>query len=331
MTLNAMLSDLYRRLGFPSSPAAATTTRLTAFLNETQQEVFSEPGMEVVLRNHFQFSTAASTPQYGLVQNISRISHIRDITNRRLLMPLAEGEYRARYPSPADVTGLAEAWVDLGIWPVAYQPVGASELFIVSNSASDGATKSVTVEGYLSGGQYTSQTTTLDGVTSKSLSATLTTWQEITKFEIVLAAGGLTTATGTITLREDSAAGTILGQIYPGLAYAKYRRLALVPTPSTAVTYTVDYEREVTDMINATDEPLLPARFHRLLMTGARMKEYETTDNTRYAQVAREWAQGLSALKFWLHEQAAGSPNLRGGGGFHESPSRLGGWYPSVG
>ena len=329
MTFADIQADLYRRLGLPTSPVSATSTRLNAFINETQQELLSEPGMEVILRDRMQFASVASTPEYGILQSISRIAFIRDTTNRRVLGNMSPAAYFAEYPSPADVTGLPSAWVDLGISPVSVQPADASELFIVSTSASDDSSKSVTVEGFLSSGAFATQTTTLNGITAKSLSATLTTWLRLTKFEIVLAAGGATTAAGTVSLLEDSGAGTTLGQIYGGLALAKYRHLALAPTPASAVTYTVDFEREVSNMSNATDEPILPARFHRLLATGARMKEYEKTDNTRYLQARDEYSRGLAHLKYWLHTQAAGQPNMRGRVG--EPPSRLGAWYPSLG
>ena len=50
MTLSEMRADLYRRFNYAASPATDVTTRLTAFLNETQNEILSEPGMEA-LRN----------------------------------------------------------------------------------------------------------------------------------------------------------------------------------------------------------------------------------------------------------------------------------------
>jgi hypothetical protein len=39
MTLTTLLADLYRRLNHPSSPAAAVTTRFTAYINEGLQEL----------------------------------------------------------------------------------------------------------------------------------------------------------------------------------------------------------------------------------------------------------------------------------------------------
>lgn len=329
MNLSNLQLDLYRRVGLPTSPASAVVTRLLAFLNEAQQEILSEPGLEPLLHDSITFASVASTPEYSLPQIVSRIEHVRDATNRRTLATMSESWYQALYPNKTAQTGLSHAWVDRGYSAIETQPSDASELFVISTSASDGATKSATVDGYLSDGSFRTVTVALNGVTAVSLGATITTWIAVTKFEIVLGAGGTTTAAGTVSLREDSGTGTILSRVFATGALAKYRRIALVRCPASAVTYTVDFEREVTDMVNATDEPVIPARFHRLLVTGARMKEYEKSDNTRYGLAKAEWDRGLKTMKFWLRTQSEGSPNLRGLGRY-ERPSRLGAWFPSL-
>lgn len=328
MNLSAILADLYRKTNFPSSPAAATTTRLTAFVNETQADLMSEPGMEALLDDSVTFASVASTPEYSLPPVVSRIKAITEATNDIALQPMSAATYRLLYPDPTATTGVSTEWVDLGYSPVATQPSDASELFFKSDSASDNSSKSVTVEGYITGGYYRTATVAMNGTTAVSLGATITSWIRITKFEIVLAAGGTTTAAGNITLHEDSGSGTELARIHIGEAYRKYRRIALVVTPASAITYTVKFEREVTDMVNATDEPILPTRFHRMLVDGALMKEYEKTDNTRYEQARRRFEADLRLLKYWIAGQTSGRPNLRGP--HTEPPSRYGGWFPSV-
>ena len=56
MTLANLLADVYRRLAFASAPAADVTTRLTAFLNETQQDLMSEPGTETFMNDVITFA-----------------------------------------------------------------------------------------------------------------------------------------------------------------------------------------------------------------------------------------------------------------------------------
>ena len=78
------------------------------------------------------------------------------------------------------------------------------------------------------------------------------------------------------------------------------------------MTYTIDFEWNPQNMSVANDEPLLPPVFHRLLGIGARMKEYEKKDDTRYLDAKADFERGLSKLKFYMLHQAAGRPNLRG-------------------
>src|SRR3990167_9743839 len=142
MTLNDLEQDLYRRFGFnTSTPDTATQTRLRAFLNETQQEILSEPGMESLLNDRVTFASVASTPEYSLPPMVAGIKAVRETTNDLLLRPMAFDEYVARYPDPTASTGTPDQWVDLGYAAVSSQPSDASELFFKSDSASDDNTK----------------------------------------------------------------------------------------------------------------------------------------------------------------------------------------------
>ena len=321
MTLTSLLADCYRRLGFGTTVDSATSVRITAFINETQQEILSEPGMESLLFDSHTFSSAASTPEYSMTSAIGRIRRIYDTTNLLTLQPQSQEWYRTAYPSPTALTGIAYSWVDLGF--VAYRTAlsNASELFVDSTSASD--TNTAYVEGIRSSlGPTTLANTTMTGTTGKSISTTITDWTEVTKFYLSAA------AVGTVTLLEDAEGGTELARIGIGQTMARYRRIALAVCPSSVINYTVEFERDVTDLVNGTDEPVMPPRFHRLLATGARMKEYEKmNDQNRYQTAKAEYQRGLGELKYFIYSQAVGQPNLRGHG--HGRLSRLGPYYPA--
>lgn len=328
MTLADMLADLYRRTNQAAAPDTTVTTRYTAFLNETQQEVLSEPGMEALLNDSVTFASVASTPEYSLPQSIARVKQIRETTNLITLEPLSLSAYRERYPSPTAVTGTPTEYVDLGYAGVSVQPSNASELFFVSSSASDDNTKKVFIEGYTTGGAFRTASVAMNGITAVSLGAAITTWIAVTKFYIALAStGASTTAAGVISLVEDSGIGTTLATIPIGQSFARYRRIALAICPSAAITYTVDYEREVPDLATANDQPILPPRFHRMLVSGALAKEWEKQDDSRAAAKYGELARDLKKLKFFLYSQSVGSPNLRGS--VRPGMSRLGGYYPA--
>lgn len=320
MTLSSLLADCYRRLGFATTPASEISTRMTAFVNETQRDILSEPGMERLLVSTTTFASVADIPQYSLAPSISRIVKIYEATNRLALTQLSQDLYRTIQPDPTITTATPSAFVDLGMQFIAQKPSNASELFVDSTAAGD--TNTVYLEGYRTGGYFVSLSTTMTGITGKSMSAAYTDIIDVTKFYLSAA------AVGTVTLIEDSELGTVLATIPIGQTYARYpHRIALWPTPSAAITYSVDFERDISDMANANDEPVLPVRFHRLLAIGARMKEYDKREDPRYVSAKREYDEVLGQLKYFLFA----GPNVRPvmGRTVVQRPSQLGGWFPA--
>lgn len=320
-TLSQLQADCYRRLGFASSPATEVTTRLTAFLNETQQEILAVPGLAVLLeRPSITFASVASTAEYTLGTGIEEITAISERTNDTLLTPQSLGWYRQAYPDPSAFTATPDSWVDLGWAAVSAQPSDASQLLADSTAAGD--TNTVFLEGFRSSGEYVSLSATMTGATAKSLSTTITDIVRVTKFYLSAA------AVGTVTLVEDAEGGTVLATISIGQTFARYKRIALAPTPATAITYTCDVDRRTPDLANANDQPMLPVRFHQMLVTGTRMKEYEKREDGRYEFAKAEWDRQMKALRFWIaNTAAAGTPNLRGR--LTRRPSQLGAYFPA--
>ena len=304
-TFLELKQDVYRRTGFASSPDSVISTRIGAFINEVQQDILAEPGMEYLLNDSVTFASVADQQTYGLPPEVSKIKVLTEATNRVQLFPMSLDEYRRVYPDPSAVTGTSNRWVDLGFDAGAVEPSDASTIFIVSTSASDN-TQTAYLEGFITGGYPFTASVALTGATAVSF--TPTTVISITKLFLSAA------AVGTITLREDSGTGTTLATIPVAGVYSRYRRIALAPTPSTAITYTVQCVRTVTDMVQDNDQPIIPYQFHRILAIGARTKEYEKVNDTNRLAVARvEYTKELKALKFWLYDQSAGTPNMRAG------------------
>ena len=319
MTLTTMLADLYRRLSFGTSPDSAVTTRLTSFLNTVQRQILTTPGLESVRDDTVTFASVASTALYGLPQSVAHIQNISERTNNVNLDRKSLGWLRQVDPG-LTASGTPSAYIPRGVQQVAVQPSDASSVFVDSTSASD--TNTCYIEGYRTGGYFRSVSVSMTGVTAVDVSAATSDWIEITKFYLSAA------AVGTVTLHEDASGGTELARIPIGQLYARYQGVQLWPTPSAAVTYYVDYTRGLTDLVNGTDEPLLHEEWHWLLVAGARMLEYEKQDDAqRYLAAKREFDDGLKKLRFAVHQQAVGSPNLRGH--LAQAPSRLGGQYPA--
>lgn len=323
MTLAEMLADCYRRLNHPTTPASAVTTRLTAMLNEGQQALISVPGFTGWIAQHqppLTFTSAANTYFYALPQGLARVETIRELTNRRTLAMGTREWWHAIEPDPSSMTGIPQYWIPYGWMPVFKQPADASQIFAKSTSASD--TQSVYIEAIRSGGgEPITLNTTLTGTTAVSLSASVTDLVEITKFYVS------TAAAGAISLYEDSGVGTQLGTITQGQTSARYQAIALYPTPSTTITYYVDGERNLPDLVNTTDTPIFPARFHRGLIYYALKEEFTKTDDTRAQKYELLWKQTISELKYFLtapsdYLPVSGSVNNTG-------RSRLGAWYPA--
>jgi hypothetical protein len=102
-------------------------------------------------------------------------------------------------------------------------------------------------------------------------------------------------------------------------------RISLWPTPSEALTYTVDYTAAFTDLASSGDVPPLPQDFHRLIVYGACMDECLKGDDGRYTVYRDEWKRGVDNLKYWLHAR----PSYRPGSDGRHRGSNLGSQFPS--
>jgi hypothetical protein len=295
-----------------------TTGRLTGYLNEAHREILSLPGAQHLRHATRTFASETDRAEYGLL-NLTKVLHIRELDNDRYLEPMSLAQYRNIDPDPASVTGTPTHWIWVGYGPVDKQPANASELFAKSTSASDDNTKTVYFEADDSANRPVSGSTTLNGTTAVNL-MTGTTFLRVRKWFLS------SNAVGTVTLHEDSGAGTELASIGRNQTSQRYYRLILYPTPSSAITYHVDYEPETTDMLQDTDEPLIPQEWHDLLVFGAESREYEKTDDTRYEIAERRYQRRLAQFKYAMHETPAGATQL---GSVQGPLSRLGPWFPA--
>lgn len=320
MTRSDLLAELYRRLGYASSPASEITTRLASFLNLTHRQLLSTPGLDRLRDHTITFASVASTPQYGLPPAVSRVQAITDRSQDRKLQLRSLDWIRSVDPG-LDNTGTPDYYALTGLQAVSVQPSDASDIFVDSTSASD--TNTAYIEGIRTGGHRTALSVTMTGQTAVSLkgSALITDIIEITKFYLSAA------AVGEVTLHEDASGGTELAKIAIGQTFSRYQGIQLWPTPTGATTYYVDYVRTIPDMSNANDEPLVPEDFHWLLVEGALIKEWTKKDDADRRQEAKDaFRRGLSDLLYQVGCPADWMPSRLPA---TEPPSRLGGWFPS--
>jgi len=312
MTLTQLQADVYRRLGFSSSPPSEVSTRITAYLNEAQQDIISDSGMAYLLNDLLPVTTVANQQQYGLWIGGAKVKRIAESTRNYGLVEMSYDVYRNIWANAGTGSGTPAYWVNMGIHGgipgsktgTADGPADASRLFVDSTSAGD--TGTAYLEGFRANGYPFTETLVMTGATA--VGTTLTDIKTVTKFWLS------TAAVGTVTLVEDAEGGTVLATIPIGQANCKVVVIAFAPTPSAALDYYVEFQRDVSDMAIATDEPCISKRFHRILAIGARMKEYEYRgDMDRYTIAKGEWNEVMRDLRNFVYAATAGTPNLRPG------------------
>ena len=320
MTRNELEQAVYRWLNkATASPNSETQTRIRAFLNAEMREVLSGSGMERLRATTATFASVASQPQYGLPLEFSKVQRIVDQDNFCVLQERDLNWLRIAEPDPSTAS-TPYVYVPYGYQAVQIQPSGASELFAKSSSASD--TQTIYIEGFLTGGLPRTASVSLTGTTAVSLSASITTWERVTKCYVS------TAAVGVISLHEDSGAGTTLAQIPIGKTSSRYQSIILWPTPSSVRTYHVDGYAALTDLAQDTDSPPCPEDFHELFVYGACYRECLKTDDQRAQSFKQLREDKLRALKGFVNTSA--STRLVPGGSAI-GWSNLGGMYPADG
>jgi hypothetical protein len=319
MTRSEILSELYRRTNYSSSPASEVTTRLASFVNLTHRQLLTQPGLNKLRDDLTTFASVSGTKEYALPQALAKIKHITDRTNQIPLREMSLAELRDGDPGLTSAGGPSTHYIRLGLRQVAQHPSDASQIFVKSTSASD--TGTAYIEAVRTGGYRVSLSVSMTGTTAVSLGAAYTDIIEIDKFYLSAAA-----AAGTVTLHEDSGAGTELARIPIGATFARYEWIQLWPTPNSAITYHLDYTRKIYDLTNANDEPLLPEDFHYLLVEGALIKEWTKKDDDRRKAAEKDFEEGKRNLRSWVMSNADTLVSLR-----PTSPhwSQLGGYFPA--
>jgi hypothetical protein len=326
MNLLGLQNDLYGRLAFDSTTvAAAVTTRLTRYLNEGQRAILARKGLSKLRRAVMPFTSSTTSPFCVLPQAAVRVIAIADRTNMRTLQELSLQDLRAEDPGLTSVSASPHGYVIVDLSAsVAFDPSAAAELFVISTDAADGATKTAFLEGITTGGYPRSASAVLNGVTGVSFGATIIDWIAVTKFYLGLSAGGLTTAAGRVTLRQTSGAGTELARIPIGRAYARYTRIQLWPSPTTALTYSADVERHVEDMVQPSDEPLVPEDFSHLLVDYAMTLEYQRQGKVSLlAGATAKYLDGVNELIAFVNRTTGAANGAR-----ERRFSQLGSYFP---
>jgi hypothetical protein len=290
-------------LAITTAASSEPRTRIKRGINTWHRRLLQRPGFARLLRDFESTLTSVSGQAvYGLAQPLGRLNGLLDTVNRWPLRRRDLAWLRAQDPGVA-ISGTPDTFVLRGWFPTQIPPANPSSIFAVLNTT---GTEGIVWQFLLSDGSVASGTTPANGTTAVQL-GTASTVVEILDLHYD---NSQVSGTRALTIREDSGSGTILGIIAPPIwangnssqkaTKARYLRVQLWPTPTAAVAYTVDFTREMADLADDGDEPLLPPDYHYLLSLGAQHDELRRMSDDRVGGVRQDLEQGLRALNRWL-------------------------------
>jgi hypothetical protein len=291
-----ILDDTYARLKYTSAPPAAIQKRIKGFANETHREILALSGLSRLRDAVVPVTVSANVARSGLPPMVARVNLIVDRANNERLTQVSFRDLRMADPAQTFVGGPPRRYAVVGYQQVQQQPASATGLWAASSSASDANSPTVFCETMTTGGfrhVTAQQGTVLTGTTRVQL-GTRTDSIDITKFALSQV------CVGYISLYDAAAGGNELARIEPGQTYARYLAVEWEPTPTVDAVLYADVTRAIVDLVNETDEPLLPPDFHDLIGIGTRLKEYEEIDDSRAVQAQVLYQRRQNALKSFV-------------------------------
>lgn len=306
MNLTSLLATLYSELRYTSAPPSATITRLTSFLNSAYRDILATPGIERLRDDVMPVTAYANIARTGLPPTVGRVLAIVDRTNNNKLWQVPLRDLRRDDPAQAFTGGYPLRYSVIGNQAVLRQPA-TTGLWVVSSSASDTTQKAFT-ESVVTGGYIQKEITagtSLNGTTRVQIGLR-TDHIEVTKFYLDTA-----NAVGFISLYDASSSGNALATLPIGQTYSRYLALEWFPVQTADTTDYMDYTRVLLDLVNGTDEPIIPADFHDALIDGAKAREYVYLDDTRASVARGDFTKKVAALKSWVLDDGDRIASLR--------------------
>lgn len=335
MTFTQISQAVYRRVKLPDTPSTTDSTRIQQFINQWYRRILAMPGMDQLRDTTVTFATVANQKKYGLPQALVKIRDVYDLTNQRRILPRTLDYIRNVDPGLTAISSFSENWIPLNGWGAEIMELASTgvPLYVASSSPTD-TTQRVFVETTrqfgVSGGTAVAAGTLLTGTTRVQI-GTNTDHVEIVKFYLD------TVAVGAISLYDAAINGNLLSTIFKGRTNARFYMIQLYPTPSAVTTITVDCQRAIQDLVQPTEEPLIPEDFHDVLVHLGTYEEWMNRDDSRALREYNPDPRGtkgvaniiLDNLRHYLLTSPDEIPVQRGPRGMPPRTSRLGGYFPA--
>lgn len=264
MNLLAIVNDALERCQYATVATVTTSipsTRMLRFANQWHRKVLSDAKYSRLRDAPITLASVASQASYGLPPSVAKIQRMWEATTNTRLGLGSLDWLRTDPQGSTTATGTPQYYIPQGVTAVTRQPA-ATGLWAASTSAAD-TTQTINIEGIRTGGYlHTPAPKTLNGLTRVAIGTTpLTDYIDVQKCWL----SGV--GAGDISLYDAAAAGNVLAVIPIGRVTAKYFTVFLWPVPSTAITYTIECQRAISEMTLGTDEPIWPEDFHPLLVS----------------------------------------------------------------
>ena len=311
MTFLELQNQTLRACGHTTAVSSEPRTRVKAEINSWQRRILTRPGFSRLLRDsEATFTTVPGQRTYGL-EIVGRLLGIQAVTDRTVLA-LRDLAWLRR-AGPVSSLGTASAYVPRGWFPVQQHPNG-TQVDVRSNSPAD-TTQILDWTVVTTNLRRFSGSTTLLGTTPITV---VTGAQEIVRASL------RTAPIGVVSLQDPAVTKSYLVLAF-GAQSARFFHIELFPTPSSALQYRIDYTREITDLVQDTDQPLLPPDYHHLLALGAEYDEWRKLSDDRMVVAKQDLEREIQSLNAWLWDLPDDSQLGR------IPTSRLGGMFPADG
>lgn len=241
-TFNTLKSKVGLLVGDSSSDML---TLIAGFINDRATEVYRRCNLLDINRSDYQFTTTSGTEDYVLPSDFGKEISVVDTTNKLVLSRLDPQENTRYNYSQLEATGVVNGYVIMDK-TVRAQPTSASQLSIVSASASD-TTQVVYIKGLDTNGYETYEEVTLTGTSAATSTYTYSRVHLISKSAATV---------GAVTVTSNSAAVTVAIFSREQLEHrCKVIRLILVPNSSIVIE--LNYIQRILPMTQDYDYPII--------------------------------------------------------------------------
>lgn len=258
MTYREILDDILFYTG--QSGGGTFEAAAKRFVNQVYSQILEVGGFSKEVRT-VAFTTVAGQAAYGMPLYVDRVLSIVDDDQDRYIYEVTPREMEKKYPSGSD-TGTPDFAYPAGTFGVQKQPAADGLLSLESDSASDVTTRTVRVVGYTPAEVLVTESVTLTGAThvhtTNSFDATLGLDRVIKDTDV--------TYYGNITVKDVS--GNVLAVVPQWCDSPEYQWFKFYPIPAAAGNYTIRVETQKMPLVNNSDWPEIPDKFHHLLVFG---------------------------------------------------------------